>query len=144
MHADIITLSTGLNELLYKLQNENLDSYQMYKYIDNLIEDIDDLIDIIKKYCKEDIFILGYYNPYVNKNVSDDIDKYIKYANNKLIELSKDEEIIYIDLYNILKNNSQVFTSVDSHYPNIDEYKLISREIIEKIEKKVIKTLKEM
>ena len=34
MHADIITLSTGLNELLYKLQNENLDSYQMYKYID--------------------------------------------------------------------------------------------------------------
>ena len=82
MHADIITLSTGLNELLYKLQNENLDSYQMYKYIDNLIEDIDDLIDIIKKYCKEDIFILGYYNPYVNKNVSDDIDKYIKYANN--------------------------------------------------------------
>ena len=144
MHADIITLSTGLNELLYKLQNENLDSYQMYKYIDNLIEDIDDLIDIIKKYCKEDIFILGYYNPYVNKNVSDDIDKYIKYANNKLIELSKDEEIIYIDLYNILKNNSQVFTSVDSHYPNIDGYKLISREIIEKIEKKVIKTLKEM
>lgn len=144
MHADIITLSTGLNELLYKLQNENLDSYQMYKYIDNLIEDIDDLIDIIKKYCKEDIFILGYYNPYVNKNVSDDIDKYIKYANNKLIELSKDEEIIYIDLYNILKNNSQVFTSVDSNYPNIDGYKLISREIIEKIEKKVIKTLKEM
>ena len=68
----------------------------------------------------------------------------IKYANNKLIELSKDEEIIYIDLYNILKNNSQVFTSVDSHYPNIDGYKLISREIIEKIEKKVIKTLKEM
>ena len=77
MRADIITLSTGLNELLYKLQNENLDSYQMYKYIDNLIEDIDDLIDIIKKYCKEDIFILGYYNPYVNKNVSDDIDKYM-------------------------------------------------------------------
>ena len=48
MHADIITLSTGLNELLYKLQNENLDSYQMYKYIDNLIEDIDDLIDIYR------------------------------------------------------------------------------------------------
>lgn len=53
MHADIITLSTGLNELLYKLQNENLDSYQMYKYIDNLIEDIDDLIDIIKNIVRK-------------------------------------------------------------------------------------------
>ena len=37
------------------------------------------------------------------------------------------------DLYNILKNNSQVFTSVDSHYPNIDGYKLISREIIDAV-----------
>ena len=135
MHADIITISIGLNEVLYKLQNEKLNSYEMYSYIDTIINDIDELIDIIKRYCKEDIFILGYYNPFD----SIEIDNYIKYANNKLIDISKQEDIIFVDLYNIFKNKKNIFTNPQNYYPNIDGYKLISQEIINQIKKNVLK-----
>ena len=135
MHADIITISIGLNEVLYKLQNEKLNSYEMYSYIDTIINDIDELIDIIKRYCKEDIFILGYYNPFD----SIEIDNYIKYANNKLIDISKQEDIIFVDLYNIYKNKKNIFTNPQNYYPNIDGYKLISQEIINQIKKNVLK-----
>ena len=135
MHADIITISIGLNEVLYKLQNEKLNSYEMYSYIDTIINDIDELIDIIKRYCKEDIFILGYYNPFD----SIEIDNYIKYANNKLIDISKQKDIIFVDLYNIFKNKKNIFTNPQNYYPNIDGYKLISQEIINQIKKNVLK-----
>lgn len=144
MRSDIITLSTGLNEIIYKLETLQIEDFEMYQYIDELIEDIDKLVDLIKRYCKEDIMLLGYYNPFVNVYRIDNerIDNIIKYANNKLIDLCNEEDIYYIDLYNLFKNNDQVFINKNSYYPNIDGYKLISNTIIEKIEKNVIKSSK--
>lgn len=144
MHADVITLSTGLNEITYKLNNTNINEYEMYKYIDELMVDIDTLIDIIKRYCKEDIFILGYYNPFINRKYinNNKINNIINYANNKLINICDEEKINYIDINYVLKNNNKFFTVINSYYPNNDGYELISREIINKIDKKVLKDLK--
>lgn len=141
MKADLITLSTGLNEILYKLTNENISDYEMYKYIDELLIDIDNLIDLVKRYCKEDIIILGFYNPFVNRNYkqNENINNVIMYANNKLKKEAEEEKIIYVDLYNLFKNNSKVFTSINSYYPNTDGYKLINSKIIDIIEKTILK-----
>ena len=78
---------------------------------------------------------MGYYNPFD----SIEIDNYIKYANNKLIDISKQEDIIFVDLYNIFKNKKNIFTNPQNYYPNIDGYKLISQEIINQIKKNVLK-----
>ena len=144
MHADIITISTGFNEILYKFNNSNITEEKLYKYIDELMIDIDKLVDIIKRYCKEDIFILGYYNPFVNRKYINNnrINNIITYANNKLIDICEDENINYINVNYVLKNNGKFFTNINSYYPNTDGYMLISREIIKKIDKIVLKDTK--
>jgi len=144
VHADLITLSIGFNELIYKLTNTQSQDYVLYEYIDELTEDIEELIDIIKKYTKEDIFVLGFYNPFTNiSNLnSEKINNLIIYANNELIDICEEEDVTYIDTYNLLSNNNQVFTNINSYYPNIDGHKLISNKIIEKIEQNIIKNAK--
>lgn len=126
--ADLITISVGLNEIMYKYSNTN--SSYLYDYIDSFIEDYAKLIKIIKKYNNKKIFILGYYNPTNDKK----LDKYIIYANDKLINLCNKEKLEYIDLYNIFKNRNYLIYNLTNYYPNTEGYKLISKEIIKKIQ----------
>ena len=72
------------------------------------------------------------------------MDSIIKYANNKLIDICVNEDIYYIDTYNLFKNNNKVFTNINSYYPNIDGYKLISEKTIQIIQKNIIKSKKTM
>ena len=116
----------------------------------DIINNIEDNIEIIqnnkkitikKALMKEDIIFIGYYNPFINNSKMDSI---IKYANNKLIDICVNEDIYYIDTYNLFKNNNKVFTNINSYYPNIDGYKLISEKTIQIIQKNIIKSKKTM
>lgn len=131
--ADLITISVGLNEIMYKYSNTN--SSYLYDYIDSYIQDYVNLIKIIKKYNNKKIIVLGYYNPINEK----ELDKYIIYANDKLINLCNKEKIEYIDLYNIFKNRNYLIYNLTNYYPNTEGYKLISKEIIKKYKNNVKK-----
>lgn len=89
--ADLVTISIGNEELFYKVKTEKPSS--LYNYIDEMMEDMEKLLKIIREYCKEDILILGYINPFSNT-----MNEYIKYANKKLETLSKKYDISYISL----------------------------------------------
>ena len=115
--SDIITISIGLDEIYTKYLTYELD----YRYIDELISYINNLLNIIKKISNSKIYLLGYYNP--TDNI--ELDKYIKYANNKLKNINN---VIYIDLYDIFKNNKHLI--YNNIYPNNDGYKLIANKII--------------
>jgi hypothetical protein len=80
--ADLITLSIGYNDLLYKISIENNDKNELLNHVDGVMEDIDELLNYIKEYCKEDIIVLGYYVPNLHKK-NEIINEYIKYANDK-------------------------------------------------------------
>ena len=126
--SNIITISLGLNEILYKYSNNTNMSY-MYDYIDSYIKDMNKLLELIGKYNNRTIFILGYYNP-INHQ---ELDKYIIYANDKLINLCNKNKINYVDLYNIFKNNNNLIYNINNSYPNSDGYKLIANEILKKL-----------
>ena len=123
--ADLITISIGLNEILYKYKN----NAYLYDYIDSYINDMEKLINLIKRYNNKTIFILGYYNPtnYI------DLDKYIIYSNNKLISLCSKEKVNYVNLYDIFNNNKKLIYNINNYYPNQEGYKLIANEIIKKL-----------
>ncbi len=123
--ADLITISIGLNEILYKYENNTY----LYDYIDSYINDMEKLINLIKRYNNKTIFILGYYNPtnYI------DLDKYIIYSNNKLISLCSKEKVNYVNLYDIFNNNKKLIYNINNYYPNQEGYKLIANEIIKKL-----------
>ena len=79
--SNIIVISTGINDLEYK---EKLN----YNYVDELINDIEKLLKLIRKYNKDTIYVLGYYN----KN------EYYKYTNKRLKEICKTNNVKYIDI----------------------------------------------
>ena len=99
--SDIVIVSIGMESIIH-----NYDKYDMnknYRYFDKLFEDIKNLVQEIKKYAQGNIIFLGYYNPtnyYDSKTDELFFDLDIK-INNLLEPL----DIIYIDLYDMIKSN---------------------------------------
>jgi len=81
--ADRLVINISNNELKYKMNNLN------YNYIDQMIIDLDKLFSIIRIYTKEKIY-------FINPDNSDD--KYIKYLNDRLIDILKKYKIEFINI----------------------------------------------
>lgn len=127
-NSDILTISIGMNEILYKYTNHVNNGY-MYSYIDECISDLNKLLKIITKLNNNDIFLIGYYNP----TDDNELDEFIKYTNNKIITLCNNYKINYIDTYNIFNNNKHMIYSKNNYYPNQDGYKLIANAVKSKL-----------
>ena len=123
--ADIITLAIGNNDIKDKLTYSNSD--ELYKYSDEMLEDLEKLFKLIREYCKEDIYFIGLYNPY-----SSDFDKLFNYINKSSKELCEKYDIIYIDTYNLFSNNEILIDT----YPTNSGYKEIFDILKRQINKK--------
>lgn len=129
--SDLITISIGLNEIYTKYLANNIEN-EIYDYIDEMMYNLKDLINLIKKYNNKEIIFIGYYNPKNEK----DLDKYILYANNKLDEICNKTNIKYVNIYNIFKSNAHLIYNLNNIYPNTDGYILIAKEVIKSIKKR--------
>lgn len=132
--SDLVTISIGLNDFL---ENNDIDVNKLLdnkEKIDEIISKIDNLILEIKKYAKNKIVIVGYYNPipFLN-NINSNIDTLFAYIDFKYMDLSKKHEIIYIPTYEVFKNN-KFLPNPNSIYPNSNGYKQIAKLILAKIE----------
>lgn len=119
--SDIITLSIGMNDIYYKLNNNTKD---IYSYVNEMINDMEILLDSIKKYSCNKVIVLGYYN-ITNKN--NDIFTYLNYKVKSLVETYGYD---YIELANII--NNEHLQSTDNYYLNEEGNQLISKLIVEK------------
>ena len=136
--ADLITLSIGLNDLLYKLNSSFSSDREIYNHIDEMMVDMEQLFKLLKEYCKEDIMVLGYYSSILYlKNI--DTNKYIKYANEKLKVLCDNYSIHYIEIDSIFKNNSKFLPNPLDTHPSKLGYEAIANEFIKKIDKTLLK-----
>lgn len=133
--ADLLTLSIGMNEINNKLITSN--SLTQYTYIDNLLIDIDNLLNLIREYCKEDIFIIGVYYPDV-KYQKDLIELY-SYYNEEYKKIATKYNMQYIDLYNVFLENQEYLSQTNNLMPSLKGYKYISDQIIITIGKTVLK-----
>lgn len=125
--ADLITLSIGNSELLKNLElSTDFGLNDLVKRFDSYVNDLDELLSLIRRYSKETIVLTGYYNPTsneelnalfnnLNRNVSNLCNKY------NVIFIIPDENF---NNYIINKNNI---------YPSKEGYKNLSEKIIEKI-----------
>ena len=100
--SDILVIFIGEDEL-----SKFYDKYDMnknYYYFDKMYDEIKSLITEINKYAKGKIFFLGYYNPtnyYDSKS-----DEFFYKIDNKLYNLMIDNNINYLNLYEIVKGNN--------------------------------------
>ena len=129
--SSIVTLSIGINDLIYKLslQENYVTTSKLNKIVNDTYKDFEILINEIKKYYIGKIYVIGY--PRVNIK-----DNNLNEALRKLNDLYRNnEDIIYIDTYDIFKNNNNYLSNPNSIYPNIKGYKAISDEIIRNLDK---------
>lgn len=111
--ANLITISIGMNDLLYKIEYSN----NIYDYTDELLNDIEKLLVLIRKYNKDKICVLGFYN------IIDDLEL-INYANLKLNKICNQNKVVYVDISNLDKY------ILKDRYPTNDGYTYISNQIL--------------
>lgn len=126
--ADLVTIAIGNEELFYKMKTESKNV--LYDYIDEMMCDMETLLKLMREYCKEDIFVLGYMNPTTNSS-----NEYIKYANQKLEVLTQKYEVEYVNL-ELLKNDRENFEGFG--LSNLG-YRQVANQLISLVERKVIK-----
>lgn len=108
--ANLITLSIGMNDLIYR---KNLD----YDYVDNLLNDIEDLLILIRKYNKDEIYFLSFYNIVGNQELID-------YSNKKIKNICNKNKIKFVDISELSKYIK------NSIYPTNDGYTYITDKIL--------------
>lgn len=132
--STILTLSIGLNDLIYQMSlSEELTNSTIDKIISNIEKDYKKLIREIKKYYQYDIYIVGYYSV----NTNNYLNKGIRKLNNIY---RNDKDVIYIDTYTLFESNKSYRSRSQSIYPNNKGYEAISRQIVLKTSKKLEKS----
>ena len=123
--ADVITMSVGLNDIIYEYNinnnNNNKSEYEENKIVDYVYNNLLDLLKDIRIYTKRKIYIIGY--PENNSKYN----SLIKKLNNKYKDIPI-ENIVFIDTKKILSNEDLILK--DSLFPNSNGYKKISELII--------------
>ena len=118
--SDLIILEIGIDELMYALN-----VVDKYTYLDGMVSNMESLIFLIRKYSKEKIVLVGYYNPSIIEN-----QKYIDYINDKYKEICKKYNIKYLDVGQL--NKKEYFSSNNNHL-NDKGYNWINNQIIKAI-----------
>lgn len=142
--ADIVTLSVGSNDLFYKLNIGNefdLNEFDdIYTYVDESINDVDKLLYELRKSCKEQIMVFGFYNPFTNfsSSLANTIEPIIIYANGKMENIVKKYNMTYVDIHDTFLANDNYLPSKLEIHPTKDGYKAMAKSVISLIDKKTL------
>lgn len=142
--ADIVTVSIGSNDLFYKLNIGNeFDLNEMddiYTYIDESINDVNKLLFELRKSCKEQIMVFGFYNPFTNysSTLSNMVEPFIEYANAKMETLVRKYNMTFVDIHDIFLANDNYLPSKLEIHPTSAGYKAMSKAVINNIDKKIL------
>lgn len=133
--STVVTLSIGFNDIVELIKNpiiekKSINKLKIKNNIDNVLNELDILISIIKKYAKNDIVIIGYYNPFPYFDTyKKDIDDIVKYSDKGLEDICVQNKIGFVKISNIFENHKKFFpNSLDGH-PNILGYERIFAKI---------------
>lgn len=129
--TDLLTISVGINDLIYKMNVENITTnHQKEKIITEIVDNLDVTLQEIMKYYQKNIYLIGYYNFYPQNSVER---KMLESLNSKLKEYSMKNNLIFVDNSNMDNSLSLYLDNPNSIYPNIDGYKKISDNIWSKM-----------
>ena len=138
--SDLVTLQIGANNFIHGLTLTNLEEKLndipiLKKSADEIILEVEKVIVLVKKYAKEQIIVIGYYNPLPRfTTYKEQIDEVVKYFNNKLEELCEEYDVDYVDIFDIFDNNEELLPNPFDIHPNVEGYKTIANKLIKYIE----------
>lgn len=130
-NSNLLTLSIGINDLIYQISlTNNLTDSKKEAIINKICKDLKKTISELQKYYKYDIYLIGYYDFYPQNSVESYL---LKQLNKKYKELSTKNNIIFIETKDIINRNSGYLENPNSFYPNTEGYQKIYNKILEEI-----------
>ncbi len=142
--ADLVTVSIGANDLFYKLNVGNefdLNEFDdIYTYVDETILDVDKLLYELRKSCKEQIMVFGFYNPFTNfsSSLANTVEPVIVYANSKMENIVKKYDMTYVDIHDVFLANDNYLPSVLEIHPTKEGYRAMAKSAIKLINEKIL------
>ena len=115
-----------MNDIYYKLDNN---PKEIYTFLNNMLNNYEEILKEINKYNYKQVFILGYYNI---TNENNDIFNYINY---KLEKISSNYKYTCIDLNKTINKNPKYLLKQNKYYLNEEGFKQISNLIVENLKK---------
>lgn len=138
--SDLVTISIGANDFIKGLTITDVPSKlinlkESKKEIDAIGFKVKELLKLVKKYAKNQIILVSYYNPLpALKSVKSEIDELIKYSNNVYEEICNDLNITYVNIFDIFDDNDDYLPNPMDIHPTTKGYKEIAELIIKEIE----------
>ena len=134
--ADLVTVSMGAKDFLKRLciTNLQLDNTTLYQEkIDQVLKMVDLALREIRKYAKEEVIVLGYYNPFpaLFSSYEDSLDQIFHYADEKYQQLCEKHQVSYISFYNLFKENPDFLPNPFDIHPNNSGYRAMADYVIE-------------
>ena len=132
--ADLVTLSIGTDDILTSItlstvSVENLSNKEITNMVDKTINELDTLFKELRKYAKNDIIFIGFYNPLEEETLT--IERLYTYLITKTKDLCKAYDIEYLDIYNLFKKNKDYIDNPTNIYPTTEAYQMIATQIID-------------
>ena len=132
--AELVTLSVGMDDILTELtlstvSVENLSNKEITTIVDKTVNELDSLFKELRKYAKEDIIFIGFYNPLEEETLT--AERLYTYLITKTKNLCKTYDIEYLDIYNLFKKNKDYINNPTNIYPTTEAYQIIATKIIE-------------
>lgn len=124
--SDLITMTIGLNDLVYHIAiTPNMNTYQLNEIINKIEDNTKKLISEIKKYYPKTIYIVGYPDIPIENY-------YIKEGIKRLNEMYENmDNIEYISTADIVEEKD--FLNPKNIYPSKQAYNRIADEILKKV-----------
>lgn len=123
--SDFLVISIGMEELAKNYNSDNMDDN--YIFFNKMYIAIEKLIIEIKKYAKGKIVFIGYFNP--TNYYDSKTDEFFYNVDIKLNRLMMNNNITYIDLYEMVKGR-RFKDNIKTPFLNVKGYKKLA-EIIE-------------
>ncbi len=141
-NADIITIALGSTDIYNKLKLNNIkylytETSDIFEFIDKTIKEYEICIKNIKKiYHKDNLILIGLYNPIVNNEYINNkkIEEIFNYIDQKLQQVTDKYNLKYINTNKLINRNSIYFPNPNSIHINKKGYNLIYKEILKKLE----------
>ena len=122
--SDLVTISVGQKEI-----NDNIKIYNINNSLLDLNK-IEKLLREIRKYAKNKIIFIGYYNPYLNNDYeSMKVGEIIRVINSKVKNICSKNDIVFIDIYTEISYKKGFFPNPNSMNMNIFGQKKIYEKI---------------
>lgn len=139
--SDVVTISIGANDFLNSINLKSLNAnniLELKSKIISIIPNIETCIKEVRKYVKEDLLIIGYYNPvpFLFNTSGNDIDELFAYIDEEYIKIAKKYDCDYISIYGLFKTNSSFLPNSADLHPSLKGYQSIAEEIFDYYSKK--------